>query len=517
MVPLDPWSAVSGERSEGSDDASAPPGVNDIVFGRFRRAFLEMRDRFLLQERSPSPHPTTISADLGTAARRAGALLTSAAAATSHDSSVATSLRHVPEAIPVAASVPAVADPRVTYQTASTLEPRAAFVGHFPAASRESRPRSADGYEPPQPVARLAWVDPILKQTTGARSSARESRSADARASQTRPANETETPRSRRASLRNERGRSPARGTPRGSPRRADRSPSGEHGAGGGKRAKLSRVSSDGTETGNRGGSPARSGRDGRVLEMVAERRRSSPPPLPLVPVNTPRGASFDETRWCLEGQLRLLLSRNCFGAQGTSDATRAAVPRPGGWDEIGIVPARGPPRVTSGDAEPDEALAEDALRATTTTTGTEALRATTRADTLRATTARAGDALRATTARVDSLRASTASFDALRATTTTTGTEALRATTRADTLRATTTDADALRVLTPRAEDALCALPPRFDALRASAAAEPPAFGARGDPPAGIRGRNASASAESAGFTVVDPDDMYDWLDDLA
>ena len=79
MVPLDPWSAVSGERSEGSDDASAPPGVNDIVFGRFRRAFLEMRDRFLLQERSPSPHPTTISADLGTAARRAGALLTSAA------------------------------------------------------------------------------------------------------------------------------------------------------------------------------------------------------------------------------------------------------------------------------------------------------------------------------------------------------------------------------------------------------------------------------------------------------
>lgn len=115
MLPFDPRSAVSGERSEGSDDASEPHGVGDIVFGRFRRAFLEMCARSVLRTASRLSCPTETHLDVAPLLN-AGALLNRVAAfdvATSRDS-VATAAPVSVALLPVA---PAIDDSRVAHAT----------------------------------------------------------------------------------------------------------------------------------------------------------------------------------------------------------------------------------------------------------------------------------------------------------------------------------------------------------------------------------------------------------------
>ena len=107
---FDPRSAVSGERSEGSDDASEAHGVDGIVFGRFRRAILEMRARSVL--RTPSC-PTATILDVAPLLNAGVLLARLAGVATSRDS-VATAAPVSVGLLPVA---PAIGDPRVAHAT----------------------------------------------------------------------------------------------------------------------------------------------------------------------------------------------------------------------------------------------------------------------------------------------------------------------------------------------------------------------------------------------------------------
>jgi hypothetical protein len=110
MKRFDPRSAVSGERSEGSDDASEAHGVDGIVFGRFRRAILEMRARSVL--RTPSC-PTATILDVAPLLNAGALLARLAGVATSRDS-VATAAPVSVGLLPVA---PAIDDPRVAHAT----------------------------------------------------------------------------------------------------------------------------------------------------------------------------------------------------------------------------------------------------------------------------------------------------------------------------------------------------------------------------------------------------------------
>ena len=293
MSALDPLSAKTSERSEGSGDASVPPGLNDLVFGRFRRALLEMRDRWLFQERSRSPLPT-ISTDLEWATLLSpGAQTNPSSAKPRH--SVRTA-QHVAKAFPVA---PAVYDWRLASQTVCTVDP-CAFTGRSPARPAESTlhchipvafcvrrgcadkradlcasTRRADAYEPP-----VARIDPNLKRVGIRPERDRSDEARDARAS------------------RRERARSLARETGK---RHAARPPTGADGASGGKRPKCASR----TETENWGRNPA-SFEDKRVLETSTDARQAPPPPrVPRARVRSPRSLSFDDALLGLERNAR--------------------------------------------------------------------------------------------------------------------------------------------------------------------------------------------------------------------
>ena len=111
MLPFDPRSADSGERSEGSDGATAPHEVEDMVCGQFRRAILERRAaRALLREQPPSLCPTTVAHLARETRLRLGAPARDSVAAAAPFA----------RALPVASVVRAVTDPRVAYTTSES-------------------------------------------------------------------------------------------------------------------------------------------------------------------------------------------------------------------------------------------------------------------------------------------------------------------------------------------------------------------------------------------------------------
>ena len=141
---FDPRSAVFGERSEGSDDASEAHGVDGIVFGRFRRAILEMRARSVL--RTPSCPMATIL-DVAPLLNAGALLARLAGVATSRDS-VATAAPVSVGLLPVA---PAIDDPRVAHATG--ISPDSVGARAVPALAR-IRSASVESLPPaPIPVA----------------------------------------------------------------------------------------------------------------------------------------------------------------------------------------------------------------------------------------------------------------------------------------------------------------------------------------------------------------------------
>ena len=249
-MPFDPRSADSGERAEGSDGATAPHGVIDTHFGQFRRAILERRARALRREQPRSSCPTIVAhlvrAAIRTWARlRAGARLGRAAAPFAR-------------ALPVAAKVHTVTDPRVAYTTSEStglhrlhrpcnpVDSSALPVARAISVESRARPpipeaipvcrgntnprasgRRADSHESPA-VAPFARVDPSPGLAVTRPESGRSSEAHD----RTRPANETtarqpdrgdgiaarDARASRRAvrRSRDEHDRSPTSGTKRG-------------------------------------------------------------------------------------------------------------------------------------------------------------------------------------------------------------------------------------------------------------------------------------------------------------
>ena len=147
-MPFDPRSAVSGERSEGSDDASEPHGVGDFVFGRFRRAVLEMRARSVLRTASRLSCPTETHLDVAPLLN-AGALLNRVAAVATSRDSVATAAPVSVALLPVA---PAIDDPRVAHATGISLD---SGIGAraVPALARVSSASVESLPPPPIPVA----------------------------------------------------------------------------------------------------------------------------------------------------------------------------------------------------------------------------------------------------------------------------------------------------------------------------------------------------------------------------
>ena len=353
MLPFDPRSADSGERSEGSDGAIAPHGVRDIVFGQFRRAFLELRAGALLREQPRSSCPTTAAHLERESLLRVGAPARDSVAAAAPFA----------RALPVAAVVRAATDPCVAYATSestglqrlhrhcspvhsSALPVARAFVGRdarrergsprvsvesractpipeaIPACRENANPRAsgrrADSHESPA-VAPFARVDPSPGLAATRPESIPIDRSSEAR-DRTRRARETKARRpdrgdgtvahdarvSRRAvhCSRVEHDRSPTPGTKRGVSL-SERG--GSASADGRKRAKIASEPGTGSVIG-----PCVTSRDslrsnsfrsehsepsGTFAENTEKRTLSEP----RVPVCNLRGASFDRSRWRLD------------------------------------------------------------------------------------------------------------------------------------------------------------------------------------------------------------------------
>ena len=384
MLPFDPRSADSGERSEGSDGATAPHGVEDMVCGQFRRAILERRAaRALLREQPPSLCPTTVAHLARETLLRLGAPARDSVAAAAPFA----------RALPVASVVRAVTDPRVAYTTSestglhrlhrlcnpvdsSALPVARAFVGQDArSVSVESRPqtpipeaipachentnprplgRRADSHESPA-FAPFARVDPSPGLAATLPESGRSSEARD----RARPANVTTARRpdrgdgtaardarvSRRAVLRSrdEHDRSPTPGTKRGVSL-SERSAS----ANGRKRAKS--ASEPGTGSVFVPGDSLRSNSfrsEPSEPSALAEDAGRTPSQL-RVPVCNLRGASFDRSRWLLDEGARVrpedallcvpdalrtsrdflhFISSQGVGAQNTSDGKASRGP----------------------------------------------------------------------------------------------------------------------------------------------------------------------------------------------
>ena len=389
---FDPRSAVFGERSEGSDDASEAHGVDGIVFGRFRRAILEMRARSVL--RTPSCPMATIL-DVAPLLNAGALLARLAGVATSRDS-VATAAPVSVGLLPVA---PAIDDPRVAHATG--ISPDSVGARAVPALARI---RSASGESlPPAPI---PVAIPVRRgnDVAGPRVTRGNLRAPPAVAPLARqwdpkpdhPARETRPSAAERDSAaRFDSNLRPARGM-----KRVASAPTIDGCAkdvvnGGGKGAKstpksvrLKSVSDpiSWTSLGPRGtkgrGTPALS------LSYPDEKMMSSsetleddgggrePSQAPRVPPQNLRGASFDESRWRLDetviergrgGQelanlprltrsefdaIMRVLSSGGVDAQDTSEAARAAA-----WCETPITPSSRRPRPSLAVSEPMDPL----------------------------------------------------------------------------------------------------------------------------------------------------------------
>ena len=387
---FDPRSAVSGERSEGSDDASEAHGVDGIVFGRFRRAILEMRARSVLRTASC---PTATILDVAPLLNAGALLARLAGVATSRDS-VATAAPVSVGLLPVA---PAIGDPRVAHATGispDSVGARAvAALARIRSASVESLPPA------PIPVA-----IPVRRgnDVAGPRVTRGNLRAPPAVAPLARqwdpkpdhPARETRPSAAERDSAaRFDSHLRPARGM-----KRVASAPTIDGCAkdvvnGGGKGAKrksarLKRVSDpiSWTSLGPRGtkgrGTPALSLSDPDEKIMSSSETLEDdgggrePSQAPRVPPQNLRGASFDESRWRLDetviergrgGQelanlphltrsefdaMMRVLSSGGVDAQDTSEAARAAA-----WCETPIAPSSRRPRPSLAVSEPMDPL----------------------------------------------------------------------------------------------------------------------------------------------------------------
>lgn len=389
MLPFDPRSADSGERSEGSDGATAPHGVRDMVCGQFRRAILELRDRALLREQPRSSCPTIVAQLARETLLRLGAPARDSVAAAAP----------LARALPVASVVRAVTDPRVAYATSestglhrlhrpcnpvdsSALPVARAFVGRdarsergssrvsvesrlrtpipeaIPACRENTNPRAsgrrADSHESPA-VAPFARVDPSPGLAVTLPESGRSSEARD----RTRPANETTARRpdrgdgtaardarvSRRAVVRSrdEHNRSPTPGTKRGVSL-SERSAS----ANGRKRAKSASEPGTGSVFVPRDSLRSNSFRSEPSEPSALTEDAGRTPSQLRVPVCNLRGASFDRSRWLLDEGARVrpedalmrvpdalrtsrdfahLISSHGVGAQNTSDGEASRGP----------------------------------------------------------------------------------------------------------------------------------------------------------------------------------------------
>jgi len=387
---FDPRSAVSGERSEGSDDASEAHGVDGIVFGRFRRAILEMRARSVLRTASC---PTATILDVAPLLNAGALLARLAGVATSRDS-VATAAPVSVGLLPVA---PAIGDPRVAHATGispDSVGARAvAALARIRSASVESLPPA------PIPVA-----IPVRRgnDVAGPRVTRGNLRAPPAVAPLARqwdpkpdhPARETRPSAAERDSAaRFDSHLRPARGM-----KRVASAPTIDGCAkdvvnGGGKGAKrksarLKRVSDpiSWTSLGPRGtkgrGTPALSLSDPDEKIMSSSETLEDdgggrePSQAPRVPPQNLRGASFDESRWRLDetviergrgGQelanlphltrsefdaMMRVLSSGGVDAQDTSEAARAAA-----WCQTPIAPSSRRPRPSLAVSEPMDPL----------------------------------------------------------------------------------------------------------------------------------------------------------------
>lgn len=347
MLPFDPRSADSGELSEGSDGATAPHGVRDMVCGQFRRAILELRDRALLRKQPRSSSPTFVAQHARETLLRLGAPARDSVAAAAP----------LARALPVASVVRAVTDPRVAYATSestglhrlhrpcnpvdsSALPVARAFVGRdarsergssrvsvesrlrtpipeaIPACRENTNPRAsgrrADSHESPA-VAHFARVDPSPGLAVTLPESGRSSEARD----RTRPANETTARRPdrgdgtaardarvwRRAVVRSrdEHNRSPTPGTKRGVSL-SERSAS----ANGRKRAKSASEPGTGSVFVPCDSLRSNSFRSEPSEPSALSEDAGRTPSRLRVPVCNLRGASFDRSRSLLDEGARV-------------------------------------------------------------------------------------------------------------------------------------------------------------------------------------------------------------------
>ena len=343
MLPFDPRSADSGERAEGSDGATAPHGVIDTDFGQFRRAILERRARALRREQPRSSCPTMVAHLVRESLGRVCAPARDSVAAAAPFA----------RALPVAAKVHTVTDPRVAYTTSEStglhrlhrpcnpVDSSALPVARAISVESRARPpipeaipvcrgntnprasgRRADSHESPA-VAPFARVDPSPGLAVTRPESGRSSEAHD----RTRPANETtarqpdrgdgiaarDARASRRAvrRSRDEHDRSPTSGTKRGVSL-SERSAS----ANGRKRAKSASEPGTGTVFVPCDSLRSNSFRSETSGFSALAEDAGRTPSQPLVPVCNLRGASFDSSRWRLDEGARDSLRSNSFRSE---------------------------------------------------------------------------------------------------------------------------------------------------------------------------------------------------------